>query len=70
MSESRDFAGFCRQASDAQLPNIYWKEKEAGREAFAEIASAIADGRGINVEDTENGYAGGHSEHIDDRRSW
>ena len=70
MSASSDFAGFCRQASDAQLPNIYWKETEAGREEFAEIAKAIADGRGINVEDTENGYAGGHSEHIAERRSW
>jgi hypothetical protein len=42
-----DFAQFCRQASDAQVPNIYKKEKAAGRKVYANIARAEMQRRGL-----------------------
>ena len=58
-SHLSEFRGFCNNASDAQLPNIYYKEQTAGRDAEAEIALAVAEGRGIDVHDTPNEYIDG-----------
>ena len=42
-----DFAGFCRQATDRQLPAILDKERTAGRAEYARIAAAEMDRRGL-----------------------
>jgi hypothetical protein len=42
-----EFEGFCEQATDSQLPAIYWKERENDRPAYAAIAKAVAKGRGL-----------------------
>lgn len=65
-SHLSEFRGFCNNASDSQLPNIYYKELTAGREAEAEIAFLVAAGRRINVLDFPNEYVDGV--HRDDRR--
>jgi len=46
----RDFRGFLRNASDSQVQGIYEKERRAGRDEYAELALAEAEGRGITVE--------------------
>jgi hypothetical protein len=46
-SDREDFRGFCRNASDAQLPNIYEKERAAGRRTYATIAREEMHRRGI-----------------------
>lgn len=43
----KDFEGFCRNASDAQVPNIYEKEKSAGRDEYAEVAHKEMVKRGL-----------------------
>lgn len=39
-ADKEEFSAFCRNASDRQLPNIEAKERDAGRDAYAEIARA------------------------------
>ena len=51
MSQFSEFRGFCKNASDAQLQGIYEKEMSNGREAMAEIARAVAEGRGVEIEE-------------------
>lgn len=36
--DRREFTAFCKQATDKQIVNIYYKEKEARRPEYAEIA--------------------------------
>lgn len=43
--DARDFAGFCRNATDSQLVEIEAMERRAGRPGFAEIARAEAEKR-------------------------
>jgi len=43
----KDFEGFCRNATDNQLYNIYCKEIEAGRNEYASVAYAVGIERGI-----------------------
>ena len=42
-----DFHAFCMNASAAQVPAIYWKEKENQRPSMAAIAKAVCIGRGL-----------------------
>jgi hypothetical protein len=46
----RDFRGYLRNCSDAQVQGVYDKEKEAGRMAYAELAIAEAERRGISLD--------------------
>ena len=43
--ELADFAGFCRNATDAQLEAIERQEREANRPRFAEVAAAERERR-------------------------
>lgn len=45
----REFRGFLQNASDVQVQGIYEKEHRAGREAYAELARAEAEDRGISL---------------------
>lgn len=42
-----EFALFCRQATDAQLRNIFEKEKTANRKTYAAIAKEELVRRGL-----------------------
>jgi hypothetical protein len=46
-SDLEDFRGFCRNATDAQLWNIYEKERSAGRRAYANVAKQELEQRGL-----------------------
>lgn len=46
----REFRGFLRNASDSQVQGIYEKERRAGRDDYAELASAEAERRGISLD--------------------
>jgi hypothetical protein len=41
--DKAEFQAFCRNASDRQLQNIYDKEMDANRKAYANIAAAEAE---------------------------
>jgi len=47
--DAEEFHEFCRQATDAQLRNIFHKENDAGREGYAMIARWVAEYRGIDL---------------------
>lgn len=44
-----DFRGFCRQATDDQLREIYRRERAAGRKDYAKVAAWVAADRGISL---------------------
>jgi hypothetical protein len=46
-----DFRGFCRNASAAQLLVIYRKEKDAGRDEYAQVARWVAEERGVMLDE-------------------
>jgi hypothetical protein len=48
--DKAEFQAFCRNASDRQLQNIYDKEMDANRKAYANIAAAEAARRGIQFD--------------------
>jgi hypothetical protein len=50
-SDADDFKGFCMQATAAQLLQIYRKEKDAGRTAYAKIARWVAEARGVMLDE-------------------
>lgn len=45
----RDFRGFLHNATDSQVQGIYEKERQAGRDEYAELAVAEAERRGISL---------------------
>ena len=45
--DMREFRGYLKQCTDRQVCGVYEKESEAGREAYAELARAEAEARGI-----------------------
>jgi len=45
--DKADFAAFCRAATDTQIRNIYGKELSARRRAYAAIALAEIQKRGL-----------------------
>lgn len=49
IAQCADFRAYCRNATDAQLRNIYTKERKANRRKFAEIAYSVARERGIEI---------------------
>lgn len=50
-SDLEDFRGFCRNASAAQLLQIYRKEKDAGRDEYAQVARWVAEERGVMLDE-------------------
>ena len=46
----RDFAGYLRNCTDAQVQGVYDKERKAGRWAYAELALIEARCRSIEVQ--------------------
>lgn len=44
-----EFEGYCRGCTNAQLRNVYDKEKSANRRAYAGIAKAELERRGEHV---------------------
>lgn len=55
----REFQGFLRNATDSQVQGIYDKERSAGRDEYAELARAEAEGRGIVPDE----YGAGRYDH-------
>lgn len=49
--DREEFRLFCEQATDAQLRNIYIKEKTARRTAYANIARTVMAERDIFTDD-------------------
>lgn len=49
----REFSGYLRQCTDAQVQGVCDKEHGAGREAYAELAINEAARRGIYLEGME-----------------
>lgn len=52
--DRQEFKSFCRQATDTQIKNIYWKEKRGAeededKEIYAEIALAEIERRGLTI---------------------
>jgi hypothetical protein len=47
----RDFRAYLAACTDRQVQGVYNKEKAAGREAYAELAVAEAERRGIQLEE-------------------
>lgn len=45
--DRKEFTLFCRYATDRQIVNIYLKEKDARRHAYAQIAREEAIRRGL-----------------------
>lgn len=43
----REFLGYLAGCTDSQLLGVYDKEKEAGREAYAELAADACRNRGV-----------------------
>jgi hypothetical protein len=48
--DMREFRGYLKQCSDRQVQGVYDKEREAGRDDYAELAVAEAERRGITIE--------------------
>lgn len=48
--ERAQFVAFCQNATDRQLPNIYQKERDAGRFDYAAIAEVEAARRGVSLD--------------------
>lgn len=48
-SDRKEFAAFCRQATDSQLLAIHEKEKAARRQAYARLAQEEAARRGLSL---------------------
>ncbi len=57
----RDFRSFLRSASDQQVQGIYEKEQGAGRDEYAELASAEAARRGFSINESGGGGHYGHA---------
>jgi len=49
-SDRADFRQYCRNVSERQLPNVYQKELDAGRLAYADDARLVAAERGIDLD--------------------
>jgi len=47
--DREDFAGYCRNCTDAQVRGVYEKEKKANRKVYAQIAADEAKRRGIEL---------------------
>lgn len=45
--EMREFRNYLKQCTNAQVQGVYDKEKEAGRDDYAELAIAEAERRGL-----------------------
>jgi len=43
----RNFCGYLRNCTDAQVRGVHEKETKAGRDAYAALAQAEADRRGL-----------------------
>jgi hypothetical protein len=50
MSNAAEFRQFCESLTPSQVHAVYWKEKDAGRDEYAEIAAAVALSHGIHAE--------------------
>jgi hypothetical protein len=50
VDDMRDFRGYLKQCTDAQVQGVYDKEHAAGREDYAELAVAEAERRGIELD--------------------
>jgi hypothetical protein len=60
--DMREFRGFLRNVTDRQVQGIYEKEQQAGRDAYAELALAEAERRGIEL-DRDRDRAGSRYAH-------
>lgn len=49
----REFNGYLKGCTNAQVQGVYDKESQAGRDDYAELAIAEADRRGIVLEGIE-----------------
>lgn len=49
-ADIRDFNGYLRNCSDNQVRGVYEKERDAGRDAYAELARTEANRRGIDLD--------------------
>jgi hypothetical protein len=47
----REFNGYLANCTDDQVRGVYEKERDAGREEYAELARTEANRRGIVLED-------------------
>ena len=47
--DMRDFNQYLRQCTDAQVRGVYEKEKNAGRDDYAELALMEAQRRGLDL---------------------
>jgi hypothetical protein len=47
--DMREFRAYLRICTDRQVQGVYEKERDAGREAYAELARAEAERRGIEL---------------------
>ena len=47
--EQQEFLQYLRQCTDRQVQGVYDKEKEAGRDDYAELAVQEAERRGIDL---------------------
>lgn len=43
----REFTGYLRNCTDAQVRGVYEKEKQAGRDEYVALAEAEAERRGL-----------------------
>lgn len=47
--DMREFRAYLKQCTDNQVRGVYEKERDAGRDDYAELALAEAEARGISV---------------------
>ena len=49
-SDIREFTGYLRNCTDRQVRGVYEKEREAGRDDYAELARIEADRRELTLD--------------------
>jgi hypothetical protein len=49
--DMREFRGYLKHCTNAQVQGVYEKERDAGRDDYAELAIAEAERRGIVLDD-------------------
>jgi hypothetical protein len=49
--DMREFRGYLKNCTNAQVQGVYEKEREAGRDDYAELAIAEAEARGIVLDE-------------------
>jgi hypothetical protein len=49
--DMREFRGYLKNCTDRQVRGVYEKERDAGRDDYAELALAEAEARGIVLDE-------------------